>query len=186
METTQDAALTTKWVNDPMHSELQFKVRHMMINNVKGIFKDFTATILSNGEDFTTAKATVVVNVDSISTNVSQRDNHLRSDDFFNAEKHPTLKFESKEVIKKSDEDYLLKGILTIRDHSKEIELDVEYNGIITDSQGARRAGFSLSGKISRKEFGLKYNAALEAGGVVVGDEVKIYGDLEFLEQKES
>ena len=159
---------------DPAHSEIKFKVKHLMITNVTGEFKTFDATMESDKEDFSDAKISFAADVDSISTNQEQRDDHLKSDDFFNAEKFPKLTFASKELKHVSGSDYKLIGDLTIRDITKEVVLDVEFGGRMTDAYGQDKAGFELTGKISRSAFGLKWSAVTEAGGVVVGDEVKL------------
>lgn len=170
-----------KWVLDPTHSELTFKVKHLMISNVKGEFKTFSASI--DQEDF--SKATVAVTVDSASvyTNNEDRDKHLKSGDFFDVEAHPEMTFESTSFEKESDDEYVLKGKLTIKGVSKEIKLDVEFGGVNKDPWGNQKAGFSFSGKINRKDWGLNWNAALETGGVLVSDEVRIFGEVQFTKQ---
>jgi polyisoprenoid-binding protein YceI len=169
---------TTKWTLDPAHSEIEFKVRHMMIANVKGNFQSFTAEI--DGEDFETATATVEIDAASINTNQADRDGHLRSDDFFGAEKFPKIIFRGKSLTKKHGDEYKLVGDLTIRDITKEISLDVESGGVNKDPWGNDKAGFTVDGKISRKEWGLNWNAALETGGVLVSDEVKVHAEVQF------
>jgi polyisoprenoid-binding protein YceI len=159
---------------DPAHSEIKFKVKHLMITNVTGEFKTFDATMESDKEDFSDAKISFTADVDSISTNQEQRDAHLKSDDFFNAEKFPKLTFVSKELKHVSGSDYKLIGDLTIRDITKEVVLDVEFGGRMTDFYGQDKAGFELTGKVSRSAFGLKWSAVTEAGGVVVSDDVKL------------
>lgn len=173
----------TKWVLDPTHSELTFKVKHLMISNVKGEFRNFNASIVSQGNDFSKANVTANILADSVYTNNDDRDNHLKSADFFDAENHKELQFEGISLNKLDDENYQLKGNLTIKGVSKEIALDVEFGGVNKDPWGNEKAGFSLSGKINRKDFGLNWNAALEAGGVLVSDDVKIYGELQFVKQ---
>ena len=165
---------TRNWSIDTQHSKIEFKVRHMMVSNVRGEFKEFSAELITEDEDFSTGKAKFSAALDSITTGVEQRDNHLKSDDFFNAAEHPHLSFESTSIRKVDDEDYEMTGNLTIRDITKELTLKVELTGIVNDDYGFRRAGFEITGEISRKEFGLKYNAAMEAGGMVVGDKVKM------------
>lgn len=172
---------STKWVNDPSHSELTFRVKHLMISNVNGEFKNFTVEI--DNEDFEKGSIKVNIEAASIFTNNTDRDNHLRSADFFDVEKYPSLTFSSTEFKKIDDDEYKLKGLLTIKDISKEVELDVEFGGINKDPWGNMKAGFSLSGKINRKNWGLNWNAALEAGGVMVSDEVRIAGDVQFVKQ---
>jgi len=172
---------TTKWSIDTAHSELGFKVKHLMISNVKGVFTNYEATI--DGEDFTTSAVKLNIQTASINTNNTDRDNHLRSADFFDSENHPNITFESQSFTKVDDEDYKLKGILTVKGVSKEIELDVEYGGTNKDPWGNEKLAFEISGKINRKDFGLNWNSALETGGVLVGDEVKIHAEVQFVKQ---
>ncbi len=164
--------MSAVWNIDPSHSEVQFKVKHLVISTVTGTFKEFSGSLSSNGDDFDggTGKFDLVVN--SIDTNAPDRDAHLKSDDFFNAEKFPKVSFEG--TLSKAGDGYVLKGPLTIRDITKEVELDVEYGGTMVDGYGQTKAGFEISGKINRKEFGLMWNMVTEAGGVVVSDEVKL------------
>lgn len=176
---------TTKWQFDPAHSEIQFKVKHMMVSNVSGQFKKFDIQLETEGHDFSTAKAAFTADVDSISTKVDQRDNHLKSADFFDAANHPKLKFESTKIIKKNDTEYEMQGNLTIRETTNPITFNVEHYGVIKDPYGNHRAGFEIEGKIKRLDYGLKYNPALEAGGVVVGNEVKITANVELFHPAE-
>lgn len=173
----------TTWALDPTHSELLFKVKHLMITNVKGEFRSFDATLESIGTDFSKARVTATVQADSIFTNNTDRDNHLRSADFFDVENHRELTFEGSSFTKLDDDNYQLKGNLTIKGITKEISLDVEFGGIAKDPWGNEKAGFSLSGKINRKDWGLNWNAALEAGGVMVSDDVRINGEVQFVKQ---
>lgn len=172
---------TTKWVLDPTHSELTFKVKHMMITNVKGAFNNFSIDI--EGEDIFDSKVQVKVDASSIDTNNADRDGHLKSADFFDVENFPQITFESTSMEEKDDEEYELKGILTIKGVSKEVKLELEFGGINKDPWGNEKAGFSMSGKIHRKDWGLNWNAALETGGVLVSDEVKISGEFQFIKQ---
>lgn len=173
----------TKWVIDPTHSEITFKVKHLMITNIKGEFRTFSASIASSSTDFTSAKAEATIEVESIFTNNTDRDGHLKSADFFDATNHSTLSFESTSFVKTSNETYKLLGNLTIKGISKEINLDVEFAGINKDPWGNEKAGFTLEGKINRKDWGLNWNAALETGGVLVGEEVKISAELQFVKE---
>jgi polyisoprenoid-binding protein YceI len=173
---------TTKWALDPTHSELQFKVKHLMITTVTGSLKSFTAELSSGGDDFTNAAISFSSDISSIDTSNSDRDNHLKSADFFDAEQFPTMNFKSTSVEKDGD-DYLVKGELTIKDTTKPVQLKAEFGGIATDPWGNTKAGFTLSGKINRTDFGLTWNAALETGGVMVSEEVKIVGELQFVKQ---
>lgn len=172
---------TTKWILDPAHSELTFKVKHLMISNVKGEFKKFQAEIAGN--DFSTAKVTAVVDASSIYTNDENRDAHMKGPDFFDVEKYNEIRFEGSSFKKLDDENYQLKGILTIKGVSREVSLDVEFGGINKDPWGNEKAGFSLNGKINRKDWGLNWNAALETGGVLVSDEVRISAEVQFVKQ---
>lgn len=173
----------TKWVLDPAHSEIDFKVRHMMITNVKGEFRAFNAVILTEGDDF--SKGSVELNIESgsVFTNNIDRDKHLKSADFFDAENHKELKFTSSSLTKLDDDNYKLNGILDIRGIKKQVSFDVEFGGINKDPWGNLKAGFSLSGKINRKDWGLNWNAALETGGVLVSDEVRINAEVQFVKQ---
>ena len=171
---------------DNAHSEITFKVRHLMISNVTGHFTKFDATMVCKNDDFTDASVSFETDVTSVTTNQEQRDVHLMSDDFFNAEKFPKITFRSTSVEKKSDEEYILHGDLTIRDVTKNIPLKVEYNGQMKDPWGQEKLGFELKGKISRKEFGLKWNAVTEAGGVVAGDEVRLLINVQMIKQVET
>lgn len=170
-----------RWVLDPAHSELTFKVKHMMISNVKGAFTDFAVEM--DGEDFSNSAIRVRINASSITTGNEQRDTHLKSADFFDVDNHKEIIFERTSFEKKEEDQYLLKGILTMRGISKEISLDVEFGGMNKDPWGNDKAGFSVSGKIRRKDWGLNWNAALEAGGVMVSEEVKISAEIQFVKQ---
>ncbi|MFA0963682.1 YceI family protein [Roseivirga sp. BDSF3-8] len=183
MDTLNQVQTQTKWVSDPAHSELTFKVRHLMISNVKGEFTDFQVEMTSNGDDLTAAEVQVKINAGSVSTNNADRDNHLKAEDFFDVANHPELSFTSNAVQKVDDETYKVKGNLTIKGVSKEVVLDAEFGGYVTDPYGNEKAGFSISGKINRKEFGLNWNAALETGGVMVGDEVKLNAEVQLVKQ---
>lgn len=172
---------TSKWVLDPVHSELTFKVKHMMITNVKGEFKNFT--VEADGDDILKSSIAVTIDASSINTNSDQRDGHLKSADFFDVENHKELSFKSTSFKKKDDDEYELRGLLTIKGISKEVSLELEFGGINKDPWGNEKAGFSFKGKISRKNWGLNWNAALETGGVLVSDEVKISGEIQFVKQ---
>lgn len=173
---------TTKWALDPTHSELQFKVKHLMITTVTGSLKSFNASLESEADDFENAQVSFEAETGSIDTGNKDRDNHLKSGDFFDAEKYPAIRFTSTSLTQDGD-DYILKGDLTIKDVTKPVKLDVEFGGIATDPWGNTKAGFTLAGKINRTDFGLTWNAALETGGVMVSEEVKIVGELQFVKQ---
>ncbi len=152
-----------------------------MISYVTGSFKKFDATMESDSEDFSDAKISFEADVDSIETNAAQRDAHLKSDDFFNSEQYPKLTFVSTGITKEGDEDYKLEGDLTIRDTTKHVTLDVTYNGTMVDPWGQTKVGFEISGKINRKEYGLKWHAATETGAILAGDEVKLQLNVQML-----
>lgn len=171
----------TKWVLDPAHSEITFKVRHMMISNVKGEFQNFTVDV--DGEDITMSNVQVIIEAPSITTNNEDRDNHLKSADFLDIENHKEITFKSTSVDQKNDDEYELKGLLTIKGISKEVSLDVELGGIAKDPWGNEKAGFSVNGQLNRKDWGLNWNTALETGGVLVGDKVNISGEVQFTKQ---
>ena len=168
---------------DPDHSDIMFKVKHLMISTVTGIFKKFDATLEVNEDDLTQAKATFEADVDSVDTKNEQRDAHLKSDDFFNAEQFPKMTFKSTSIKKSGDDEYRLIGDLTLRDITRPVELKVEYNGSTKDPWGQERMGFELSGKINRREYGLKWSAVTEAGGLVVSDEVRLALNVEMIKQ---
>ena len=167
--------MATKWNLDTTHSEITFKVRHMMISNVKGAFNTFTAEVEAEDDTFKNAKVSATIQTDSIDTNNADRDTHLKSADFFNAEQNPTITFESTSL---ADD---VTGHLTINGVTKPVQLEVEFGGINQDPWGNTKAGFTFEGKIKRSDFGLNWNAALETGGVLVSDEVKISGELQFV-----
>ncbi len=174
---------TIKWALEPSHSEVQFKVKHLMISNVTGEFHKFNANVETEGNDFTTAKVHFTADIDSISTKNEQRDGHLKSPDFFDAANHPQLTFDSTGMEKVSDEEYKLHGNLTMRGTTKPITLKVEYGGTIQDPWGMTRAGFTVEGKVNRKEYGLAWHAVTEAGGIVVSDDVRLHANVEFVKQ---
>lgn len=173
-----------KWVADPMHSEVTFKVKHLMITTVTGRFQDYKIEVETDSDDFNTAsKILFTADVSSIDTSNEQRDTHLKSADFFNVEKHAELMFEGKKYESKGSSAEL-HGDLTIRGVTKPINLHVEFGGIVTDPYGQTKAGFTVTGKISRKEYELTWNALTEAGQVVVGDEIKIHCEVQLVKQK--
>lgn len=175
---------TTVWTLDPAHSRIQFSAKHMVIATVRGHFNTYDVKVESKGDDFATADVEVTIDSSSIDTGIADRDNHLRSDDFFNAEKYKEIKFKSRSVKKIDDENYKLYGDLTIRNITKPIELEVEFGGVVADPWGNTRAGFSLTGSIDRFEYGLKWNALIETGGAVVGKTIKLSADIELVKQK--
>jgi len=171
---TTDTLTQTKWTIDTAHSEVQFKVKHLVISTVTGTFKSFKGNVSTESEDFDNAKVEFSIDADSIDTNNTDRDNHLKSADFFEVATYPTLTF-ANGLLTKSGENYTLSGELTIRDVTKKVELGVEYGGTAKDPWGNTKAGFEVTGKINRKEFGLTWNAATEAGGVLVGEDIKLH-----------
>lgn len=172
---------TTKWSLDPTHSEITFKVKHLMISNVTGHFKTFEGTVESEGEDFTTAKVDFSADVASVDTKNEQRDEHLKSPDFFDAAAHPKLTFKSTSLVKDGDDKYILNGELTLHGVTKPVKLDAEFGGFVKDPWGNERAGFEVNGKINRKDFGLQWHAVTEAGGIVVSDDVRLHAAVEFV-----
>jgi polyisoprenoid-binding protein YceI len=173
------------WTIDTAHSEVNFAARHMMISNVRGRFEKFSGTV--DFDEVNPANTTVSVQIEaaSLSTRDAQRDGHLRSADFFDVEKYPTIRFESKRVEVLDERHARLTGDLTIRDVTREVTLEVEYSGMSKSPWGSTNAGFTASTKISRKNWGLNWNVALETGGWLVGDEIKIDLELEIVKQAE-
>lgn len=173
-----------KWSVDNTHSNVKFTVTHLLISEVEGYFKSFTGTLQSLKPDFTDAKIDFSVDIASINTDNDMRDKHLKSDDFFNAEKFPKMTFKSLLFKKISDKKYELTGDLTIRDVTKRVKFDVTYGGTVKDGYGNTKAGFKATATINRFDYNLKWNSVTEAGGVVVGPEVEILLNLEFGLQK--
>ncbi|HYG17446.1 MAG TPA: YceI family protein [Ohtaekwangia sp.] len=178
---TTATATKTKWNLDPTHSEIGFKVKHMMITNVSGSFKTFDVKTETVGTDFTTATIEFTADVNTISTGSTDRDNHLKSADFFDAAAHPELKFVSTKFEKKDEENYSLQGDLTIHGVSKPVTFKVEFGGVGKDPWGNEKAGFTITGKINRTDFNLNWNAALETGGVLVSDEVRLFAEIQLV-----
>jgi polyisoprenoid-binding protein YceI len=175
--------VTTKWKIDTAHSEIQFKVKHLMITNVTGYFEKFDLEVETEDDGFTKAESIVfTADVDTINTNSQQRDTHLKSADFFDAANHSQLRFVGKQL-EPSGEDYLLDGDLTIRGITKPVTLKVEAAGTVVDPYGQTKAGFTVEGKIRRKEFGLTWDAVTEAGSVVVSDEIRIHCEIQLVKQ---
>lgn len=175
---------TRTWAIDPTHSEVHFKIKHLMITNVTGSFNIFQASVATEEEDFSKATISFTADIDSISTGNEQRDGHLKSADFFDAATYSQIKFTAtKAESVDNDGSYELYGDLTIRDVTKSIKLDVEFGGVVKDMYGNTKAGFTINGKINRKDFGLTWSAVTEAGGVIVSDEVKIISEIQLIEQ---
>lgn len=173
----------TKWVMDPTHSEVHFKVKHMLVSTVTGHFKTFNATVATEGDDISTAKVHFTADIASISTNNEQRDGHLKTGDFFDADNHPQLTFDSERLEKAAGDDYKLYGTLTMRGVSKQIILNVEFGGIMQDPWGNTRTGFSVAGKINRKDFGVSFSMVSEAGGILLSEDVAISANVEFVKE---
>jgi len=177
-------ATATKWVLDPMHSEVQFKVKHLVISTVSGFFKSFEGELDTENDDFSDAKISFSLDINSIDTNQSQRDEHLKSAEFFDAEKYPKISFKSTSFTKSGDDEYKLAGDLTVKGITKQVSLDVEFGGSTDDFYGNTKAGFEISGKINRKDFGLTWSGVTEAGSVVVGEDIKLLINVQFAKQK--
>jgi polyisoprenoid-binding protein YceI len=170
---------TTNWAVDPMHSEIHFKVRHLVISTVTGTFKKFSGTAVTEGEGFEDAKIEFTLDVDSIDTNQEQRDGHLKSADFFDAASYPEIKFVSTSFTKVDDDNYKLVGDLTMKGVTKPVELNAEFGGSAKDAWGNTKYGFEVTGKVNRKEFGLTYNALTETGGLALGEDIKFTANIQ-------
>jgi len=171
------------WALDPTHSELQFKIKHLMISTVSGQFNQFKATVETDNDDFTKAKVHFEATVNSISTNNEQRDAHLKNGDFFDTEKYPVITFDSERMEKTNEDEYKIYGTLNMRGVSKKIILNTEFGGITKDPWGNTRTGFSVSGKINRQDFGMSFGTVSETGGLLLGDEVKINANVQFVKE---
>ncbi len=176
---------TTKWSLDPTHSEIGFKIKHLMISNVSGNFNKFDVQVETNGDDFANATVTANIDVASINTNNEQRDAHLANADFFETDKHPNIIFKSTKVEKVDEDTFNLYGDLTIKETTKPVKLSVEYSGIAKDPWGNVKAGFTINGKINRKDWGINYNAVLETGGIMLGEELKVNCEIQLVKQTE-
>jgi len=175
--------MVTTWAIDPMHSEIQFRVRHLVISNVTGSFQQFEGRIETDQEDFSDASVWFSADIDSIFTGNEQRDGHLKSADFFDAGQYPKLSFESTSLRKVDDDAYILEGNLTLKATTRPVKLDVVYGGSVKDMYGNTKAGFEIKGKISRKEFGLTWDAVTEAGGAVISDEIRLIMNVQVAKQ---
>ena len=171
---------------DPAHSEITFKVKHLVISTVSGSFSKFDATMESNKDDFSDASISFEADINSITTNNEQRDAHLKSADFFHAEQFPKITFQSTSFEKKSDNEYILNGNLSILGETRPVSLKAEHGGDVIDPWGQHREGFEIEGKIKRSDFGLKWNALTEAGGAVVSDDVRLHLNVEMVKQAQS
>lgn len=173
----------TLWKIDTAHSEVQFKIKHLVISTVTGSFDEYDATVEQHGDTFEDADVHFEAKTASVNTGNEQRDEHLRSDDFFNAEKYPKITFEGKSLEKTGDDEYELTGDLTIRDVTQEITLDVLHGGTVEDHMGNVKSGFEINGEINRKDFGLNWDAVTEAGNLVAGKNVKLQLNVQFAQQ---
>lgn len=172
---------TAKWDFDPVHSELAFKIKHLMITNVSGSFKKFDVKVETQNDDFSTAQITATADMNSVFTNNEQRDAHLRNSDFFETEKYPELIFQSTKVEKVDNEAYNLYGDLTMKGVTKPVKLHVEHSGLTTDPWGGERAGFVITGKINHSDWGINFNGLLETGGMVLSEEVKLNSEIQLV-----
>lgn len=173
----------SKWISDPAHSELGFKIRHLMISNVSGSFKNFQVDAEMEEHDFSNVSISLTAEVASVSTGNEQRDNHLRTADFFDVGIYPELKFVSTKVEKVDDGNFIVSGDLTMKGITKPTKLNVEFGGVISDPIHGTKAGITVSGKIKRSEWGLSFNRVLDTGGVGLGEEVSIFSEIQLLRQ---
>ena len=176
---------TTKWISDPTHSEIGFKIKHLMITNVSGNFGKFNVEAEAANDDFQNAKIDFTAEINSVDTGNEQRDGHLLAPDFFDAEKFPQMKFRASNSEKlDANGNYSLNGDLTIRDVTKPVQLNLEFGGIANDPYGNTKAGFTVTGKINRKDFGLIWNGTMETGGLLLSEEVKLHAEIQLVKQK--
>ncbi len=177
-----ETSIKEKWVIDPSHTEIGFKIKHLMISNIRGKFNEFDASIYTTGDDFMSAEVDCWIDVASIDTNDPERDKHLKSPDFFDVERFPQISFvkNSVETVDK-DGSYELWGDLMIKGITKKIKLDVEFGGVVKDPWGNEKAVFTINGKVNRKDWGLNWNATLEAGGILVGEDVRISCEVQLM-----
>lgn len=175
---------TTKWTLDLTHSELNFKIRHLMISNVSGAFTDFQVEMVTEDEDISTGTIRLLAKMDSVTTKNAQRDEHLRSADFFEVSKYPELKFVSTKIVKQDEENFDLYGNMTMKGITKPVTLHVEHSGITNDPWGGERAGFNITGKINRTDWGVTFNSVLETGGVALAEEIKIFSEIQMVKAR--
>lgn len=176
-------SVNTKWAIDPTHSEIGFKVKHMMFTNVSGKFTRFNTEIETEDDDFSKSKIRFEADIDSVSTGNTDRDGHLLSPDFFDAAQHPKLSFEGTSFTQTGDGEYELAGDLTLHGVTKPVTLAAEYSGLMKDPWGNIKAGFSINGKINRKEWGLAYNAVLDNGGILLSEDVRLNLEIQLVKQ---
>lgn len=181
---SQEVITKTKWAIDPAHSEIGFKVKHLMFANVRGYFKEFTSRIYTTGDDFMSAEIEVTINAASVDTRIQQRDDHLRSADFFEADTFKEIKFRGNTFVATDREArFEMYGELIIKGVTNEIKLDVEFGGVVKDPSGAEKALFTIEGKINRRDWGLNYHSVLETGGLVVSEDVWIHCDIQLIKE---
>lgn len=178
-----DTITKTKWGIDPTHTDVTFKVKHLVISSVTGSFKKFSGSVATEGEDFDNANVNFNIDVNSIDTNQPDRDGHLKSEDFFSAVQYPNIALTQGKLKKLPNGKYQLAGALTIRDTTKPVIFDVDFGGVVKDPYGNTKAGFEIQGKINRKEFGLNWNALTETGGLVVSEDVKLMVNAELVKE---
>ncbi|MBD2699139.1 YceI family protein [Spirosoma sp. BT702] len=176
---------TYKWVLDPTHSELGFKIKHLMISNISGSFQQFQVEVETENDDFRTAQIRAAAEIASIHTNNEQRDHHLRNSDFFEAETYPRLSFQSTKVEQQDEDNFTVYGDLTMKGVRKPVQLKVEYSGVTKDPWGGVRAGFTITGKLNRSDWGINFNGVLETGGLALSEEVKINSEIQLVKQLE-
>ena len=174
----------TTWSVDKAHTKVGFSVTYLVITDVEGYFKEYDAQISTSDDDFTKANIDFTVNANSIFTDNDKRDTHLRSDDFFNAEKYPQMVFKGKSIKKIDDKNFKLTGDFTIRDVTKQVALNVKYNGTVKDPWGNTKAGFKITGEIDRFDYNLKWNKSIETGSLVVGKEVELVINLQLVKKQ--
>lgn len=174
---------TKNWALDPAHSEIQFKVKHLVISTVSGSFSEFSGSAVTPEDTFESGEITITINAASINTNNEQRDGHLRSGDFFDADTHKDITIKTTSIKQVSGDDYVIMANFTMRGVTKQVEFKGEYGGKATDGYGNEKVGLEVKGKINRKDFGLNWNAVIEGGGLTVSDEVKLVANLQFIKQ---
>lgn len=173
---------TKTWVIDPMHSEVLFRIKHLVISTVTGSFKKFEGKAVTDGEGFENAKVSLAIDVKSIDTNQTMRDEHLQNGDFFSADLYPQILFESTSFTKRNGSNYTMTGDLTLRGVTKPVQLDVEYGGSENNGHGVIKHGFEVTGTINRKEFGMTWNKLTDTGGLGLGEEVKLIANVQVAE----
>ena len=177
---------TTTWVIDPMHSEVLFKIKHLVISTVTGSFRKFEGQAVTTGIDFNNAQVSFTIDVSSIDTNQSMRDQHLQNGDFFSADIYPTIDFVSTSFTKDGGNDFLMTGDLTMKGVTKEVKLNVEYGGSENNGHGQIKHGFEITGTINRKEFGMSWNKLTDTGGLGLGEDIKLIANIQVAELVEA